>query len=228
MQSWSRLKLEIVSDMAYDFKTASSQFVSTGSTPLIGTPVTIACNFYRKTNTSGNVLFAIDNGTNAATGITVMSLPSASNVLLATSNDGSGPRSAQTTATYQLNTWNHACGVFSNTSNRTVYLNGGNNVTNTVTSNVTNQSNISIGARYIGGVVGLFADILIAEVGIWNVALTAAEVASLADGMTCDKVRPQSLVFYAPLVRDLQDVRGGLTITNNNGATVANHPRVYV
>ncbi len=67
----------------------------------------------------------------------------------------------------------------------------------------------------------------IAEVGIWNVALTDAEIASLADGMTCDKVRPQSLVFYAPLVRDLQDVRGGLTITNNNTATVANHPRVY-
>ena len=68
---------------------------------------------------------------------------------------------------------------------------------------------------------------LIAEVGIWNVALTADEIASLADGMTCDKVRPQSLVFYAPLVRELQDVKGGLTITNNNGATVANHPRVY-
>jgi hypothetical protein len=67
----------------------------------------------------------------------------------------------------------------------------------------------------------------IAEVGIWNVALTDAEIASLADGMTCDKVRPQSLVFYAPLVRDLQDVRGGLTITNNNTATVAVHPRVY-
>ena len=68
---------------------------------------------------------------------------------------------------------------------------------------------------------------LIAEVGIWNVALTAEEIASLADGMTCDKVRPQSLVFYAPLVRDLQDQKGGLTITNNNGATVANHPRIY-
>jgi hypothetical protein len=62
---------------------------------------------------------------------------------------------------------------------------------------------------------------------IYSVVLTAAEVASLADGMTCDKVRPQSLVFYAPLVRNLQDVRGGLTITNNNTATVANHPRVY-
>ena len=73
----------------------------------------------------------------------------------------------------------------------------------------------------------LFHDGKLAEVGIWNVALTAAEIASLAKGMTCDKVRPQSLVFYAPLVRNLQDVRGGLTITNNNTATVATHTRVY-
>jgi hypothetical protein len=67
----------------------------------------------------------------------------------------------------------------------------------------------------------------IAEVGIWTAALNADEIKSLAAGMTCDKVRPQSLVFYAPLVRDLVDAKGGLTITNNNTATVANHPRVY-
>ena len=67
----------------------------------------------------------------------------------------------------------------------------------------------------------------IAEVGIWNAALTQPEIASLANGMTCDKVRPQSLVFYAPLIRTLQDLKGGLTITNNNTATVADHPRVY-
>jgi hypothetical protein len=45
--------------------------------------------------------------------------------------------------------------------------------------------------------------------------------------MTCDKIRPQSLVFYAPLVRNLVDTKGGLTITNNNSATVADHPRIY-
>ena len=72
-----------------------------------------------------------------------------------------------------------------------------------------------------------YSDALIAEVGIWNAALTAAEVASLAKGMTCDKIRPQNLVFYAPLVRDLIDAKGGRIITNNNSATVANHPRVY-
>ena len=77
------------------------------------------------------------------------------------------------------------------------------------------------------GTPGAFLDGRLAEVGIWNAALTAAEIASLAKGMTCDKIRPQNLVFYAPLVRDINDQKGGLTITNNNGAAVANHPRIY-
>ena len=66
-----------------------------------------------------------------------------------------------------------------------------------------------------------------AEAAVWLGTLTAAEIASLAKGMTCDKIRPQNLVFYAPLVRDIIDQKGGLVITNNNAATVANHPRVY-
>ena len=75
--------------------------------------------------------------------------------------------------------------------------------------------------------MSLFGNGQYAEIGVWHEPLTAAEIASLAKGMTCDKVRPQNLVFYAPLVRDLNDQKGGLVITNNNGATVANHPRVY-
>ena len=85
---------------------------------------------------------------------------------------------------------------------------------------------LTIGARY-NTVIGSYFHGDMAEVGIWNAALTAAEIASLAKGMTCDKIRPQSLVFYAPLVRDLIDQKGGRAITNNNSAAVANHPRVY-
>lgn len=84
-----------------------------------------------------------------------------------------------------------------------------------------------IGAAVASGAFSSYANALIAEVGIWNAALTAEEIASLANGMTCDKVRPQSLVFYAPLGRDLIDVKNGLTITNNNGTIVADHPRIY-
>lgn len=126
------------------------------------------------------------------------------------------------------NTWRHAAGVFTSTTSRTVYLDGTTTATNTTSvSDPTSLDNLTIGARRNSSIVNYFTG-SIAEVGIWNVALAADEIASLADGMTCDKIRPQNLVFYAPLIRDLQDVRGGLSITNNNGATVANHPRVYV
>jgi hypothetical protein len=65
-----------------------------------------------------------------------------------------------------------------------------------------------------------------AELGMWQATLTPEEVASLAKGMTCNKVRPQSLVYYTPLIRDIQDLARGMTLTNTN-STVANHPRIY-
>jgi hypothetical protein len=92
---------------------------------------------------------------------------------------------------------------------------------------VSGINKILIGARTASGTIGQYHGGQLAEVGVWNVALTAAEVASLAKGMTCDKVRPNALVAYFPLIRDLTEIRGGLAVTNNNSATVANHPRVY-
>ena len=131
-------------------------------------------------------------------------------------------------ATVTANVWNHYAGVFASGASRTPYTNGvaGSENTTSVASITPTFTNIGAFYAETGTAIQLF-DGLIAEVGIWNTTLTAAEIASLADGMTCDKVRPQSLVFYAPLVRDLIDYKGGLTITNNNTATVANHPRVY-
>ena len=90
----------------------------------------------------------------------------------------------------------------------------------------TGINELLIGARRFSGAVGLYFDGSIAEAAIWNAALTDDEILSLAKGFTPDQIRPQNLVFYAPLIRELQDLRGGLTITNNNGATVSNHPRV--
>jgi hypothetical protein len=139
-----------------------------------------------------------------------------------------GTRDVDTTTSATAGTWNHAAGVYASTTSKTAYLNAvGNTDTATQGASIISAPAVLVGARRANGLLGVYYTGLIAEVGIWDVALTPEEIASLAKGMTCDKVRPQSLVFYAPLVRDLQDVRGGLTITNNNTATVANHPRVY-
>jgi hypothetical protein len=135
------------------------------------------------------------------------------------------PNFAYSTSGYIANTWTHAAGVWSGLNSRTAYINGGNSSTNAAPQNNISLTRSQIGANAAAATNRMNG--LIAEVGIWNAALTAAEIASLAKGMTCDKIRPQNLAFYAPLVRDLIDQKGGLTITNNNSATVANHPRVY-
>lgn len=68
----------------------------------------------------------------------------------------------------------------------------------------------------------------VAEYAYWNTALSADEMASLAKGFRADRIRPQALQFYAPCVRDLQDIRGGRTLVKQAGTDVpSDHPRVF-
>jgi len=66
-----------------------------------------------------------------------------------------------------------------------------------------------------------------AEAAIYNVTLSASDAAALATGASPRLVRPDGLVMYAPLVRELIDLRGTATLTNNS-TTVTDHPRVYL
>jgi hypothetical protein len=211
--------------MAYNFN-GSNQWMTTASSPISAIPFTMACWFNSNSVAAGQSLVNLVNTSNNH----YYGLFASGDV----ANDpvqffvfAGGFAGALTTAGYSANTWHHACGVASSNTSRAVYLDGGNSATSTVNLSAT-PNQIRMGRFVnIAGSASLYMNGLIAEVGIWNAALTAAEIASLAKGMTCDKVRPQNLVFYAPLVRDLIDQKDGLTITNNNSATAANHTRVY-
>jgi hypothetical protein len=209
--------------MAYSCN-GSNQYFSTSAVPLTSPPFTFCCWFKTTQMSQSPFLVNLINSADttkyfclvfrgAAAGDPVQLL--------------SGPPANTVTSTTGCTSgvWHHACGVHTSLSSRTIYLDGGSSATNTATLTTSGIDSLYIASFEPGSSSDL--DGQIAEVGIWSVALTAAEIASLAKGMTCDKVRPQSLVFYAPLVRDLIDAKGGLTITNNNGATVAAHPRVY-
>jgi hypothetical protein len=220
--------------MAYEFN-GTNQYLQVGSAVVTAAPLTMACWFNSDSIIVSQVLVSITNSGTAG-GITRFALLAAGAVtgdpVRAIASDISNNNGiAETTSGYSANTWHHAAGVFTSNSNRSVYLDGGNSATDTTSITPTLLNRTNIGAQFLQSVGGTsgngFTDGRLAEVGIWSAALAAAEIASLAKGMTCDKVRPESLVFYAPLVRDLQDISGGLTITNNNAATVATHPRVY-
>ena len=202
--------------MAYEFD-GTTQYLVTSSTPITGTPLTLACWGIKNIASGGRELVGLVDSTGSdRIVLDFVDTGVAARVNAAVANAGSNT----------LGVWRHAAGVFASSTSRTAYANGVAGGTNTTNVTPTAINSISIGARGVSPVSN-YHDGLIAEVGIWSAALNAAEIASLADGVTCDRVRPQSLVFYAPLIRNLQDVRDGLTITNTNGATVADHTRVY-
>lgn len=147
------------------------------------------------------------------------------------STTGGTVNSADTVATVSANTWAHIAGVFTSTTSRTAYIDGGNAVTNTSTNNPSAASfnTTTIGARY-ETTRGNFFGGEIAEVGIWSAALTAAEIASLAKGISPTLIRPASLVAYWPLIGNYSpeiDLRNRFEMTVS-GATKEAHPRVYM
>jgi hypothetical protein len=204
--------------MAYNFN-GSNQYLTVGSAPVTAAPLTIAAWFRKASTAAKNGIF-VRAPVNSANMFGFYF----TNVLRGYTQAGAGQTSdIAVTQNYSTNTWTHVCFVEASATSRTIYQNAGDSATDTVSRTPAGINAIDIAT--FGG--GTNFDGQFAEIGIWNAALTQPEVASLAAGMTCDKVRPQSLVFYSPLTRDLIDYKGGLAITNNNTATVANHPRVY-
>jgi hypothetical protein len=214
--------------MAYEFN-GTNQFLNTPSNAVVsGMPLTMACWFYPNGNTTRYSLMAMANAFTGfqGGGYQISAFGNLEGDPIQIGTDQLANTVAYSTAGFNANQWNHAAGVFTSTTSRTVYLNGGNSATNTFSHSPSAPSQGLRLARFVNTFPFPLAGRL-AEVGIWNSELTAAEIASLAQGMTCDKICPQSLVFYAPLVRDLIDQKAARAITNNNGATVANHTRVY-
>lgn len=209
--------------MAYGFNLNNSQYLSTTSAPHSGAPMTISCKAR-----------FVSTGTNQSY-ISVGKNNDFSRNQIGMRNTGATQfGSFGTTSDFPIgdvvvsdNTQIHLCGVFASQASRVLWLDGAITASSSVdVGTYSTFDSVIIGSRYNPG-LGLYASGDISDVGIWSVALDDDEIKCLAKGMACDKVRPQSLAFYAPLVRDLIDVRGGLTITNNNAATVANHPRIY-
>jgi len=214
--------------MAYEFTAASSQSLNTTSTPITGVPLTLSAWVRCDSLPSAqSCIFGIGLNTTINTQYITLELNSVNRPQI---TQRFGSTNAVTTApsgSITAGQWFHVCGIFPSDSSRSIYWDGVFRASNTTSVTPFTAARLQVGRRPNIGSGSAFLTGQVAECGAWDIDLTAAEIASLAAGMTCDKVRPQNLVFYAPLVRDLIDAKGGLTITNNNGATVANHPRVY-
>jgi hypothetical protein len=209
--------------MAYQFN-GTNQYTSS-TAPMTGEPMTIAAWLF--VTSSGTNRRPVTLGDRAGSDRRGFLIGTANN-FSATDLGGTAGINAAFGPISQ-NVWFHGAGVYRTATSRTAYVNGVAGTTATGNRGTQTAPNeLNIGAGYASGVIGGFFGGRVADVGIWNVELTLSEIASLARGMTCDKIRPESLVFHAPLIRNLQDTNGGRTITPINNPIVANHPRVYV
>jgi hypothetical protein len=223
--------------MAYTFTKISSQYLLINNTPIlqITGAITIACWAKRGTDlTSQQHLVAKYESSVAKPNQRgyILAISTSGTLISRFSRDGTvaGGVTGRDSSGVISTSWSHLATTWIPNQYPNIYINGilDNGIvsgpsTNTAIHNST--ANLTIGAN--SATDNSFYGGDIAEVGIWKVALSADEIASLGDGVTNSLVRPQSLVFYAPLIRDLVDTHGGLSITNNNIATVSNHPRIY-
>lgn len=217
--------------MAILFDDAASERLSVASAVATAAPITMACWFNTDNNSANQTLMdlhasgygsARNNFMLRADGFT------GGDPLTARTGGASSAALATTTSGYSVNTWHHACGVFAATNSRSVYIDGGSKGTDTGNLTPAGVDETIIAAQ--GGLADdLYVSGMMAEAAIWNIALSDAEVAILAMGFSPLFVRPESLVFYLPMIAlggggTQQDWIGGRTMTETNTPATAAHP----
>jgi hypothetical protein len=125
-------------------------------------------------------------------------------------------------------TWHHICVTLAGAVS-TVYIDGAAGTTSN-SGTVPAQSGMNrlgIGVFSRGNLQQFFTG-SVANIGVWSVALGGFEPRALSRGVSCDMVRPQSLVFHAPLINNINDSARNLTLTSAGSVAVSAHPRTYL
>jgi len=211
--------------MAIDFEASSSQYLVTGAAPHAAVPLTMS--FWFNSESTNNQV-SLWYGRGATTRAFYLQLNGSQNVDAVT-NLGGTFAVATTSTTWGTSAWHHACGVFDAVDSRAAFLDGGGKGTDATSVTPVDINVINIGSYY-GGARSNFHDGLMADIAIWNAALSDAEVVILAAGYSPLFVRPQSLFSYWPLVgrhSPAIDVVGGYDATWNASPVAAAHAPIF-
>ena len=217
--------------MARDFIPGSTQSMDVDSTPVTAAPFTIAAWIQSDHNFESTIFFVGDKDVAAHYWfLSLVDAGAGEDLLSFGAAAGGAEVTAEVTASFTDDGWHHVCGVETSATSRAAYLDGANKGTNATSREPAGADRISIG-RKGDSTPTAYMDGFIAEVAVWNVALSDADVALLAKTTSPFLVVPQSLVFYAPLIGRYSpeiDIRGGANLTLSASApAVAAHPRIY-
>lgn len=174
------------------FIAASSQYLNSLNGLGLGAPPCTLSAWFRPRTQVGATIVSVSRISN----LSRYALSSQAGTARATHADGSTTASATGTLPIPLGIWSHICGVFLTTSSRTVYTNGTNATTDTTlaANAMASIGSTTIGATNSNSAFSSFEDGEIALVGVWNVALSDADIKLLAAGVHPRLVRPTNCV----------------------------------
>lgn len=143
----------------------------------------------------------------------------------ASSHDGS-TGNADTSASYPTSEWFHACGVHASGSSRKAYVNGGNVGSDNAPIAPAAPDRVILGSTADLTPLAYYQGIM-AEVAIWDIALSEDQILALSYGARPLSVSGESIVAYWPLMHlsNLRDPIGDFNLTATGGATDESPPK---
>ena len=142
---------------------------------------------------------------------------------------GTTAGSAVSASAMTASTWHHCGGVWASASSRKSYLNGVEATNATSVTVTTPATEMDLGASATGSGYGNNWDGQLESWAMWNVALTAIEMAALAAGVLPPRIQPTALVHWwrnlgAAGATVMQDVMGRADLAITNGSASAEVP----
>ena len=173
----------------------TNQYLAVNAGVITDYPFTVACWAKTPQNTATDVIISIADIDNSSYHALGFAGAQGGDPVVAWTYDGSS-KEALTSSGYSVDTWHHCAAVFTAADNRASFIDGGSKGTNAVSATpATPYDNIRIGVSADVTPFGYFIG-NIALVGIWNIALSDADIAELAGGALPTEVQAGNLVAY--------------------------------
>lgn len=214
--------------MARRFDSGLNEYLARTSAVITAPPITYACWVkFASLPSSGNYMALIAVTDISTADAFSMSLGNSGGTYYIITNeyDGTGNHYATLVFSPDTTNWFHIAGVFNSTT-RECYVNGSGPGTDAGqgAAVAVGLDRTTIGVQLSVGGPYNYLDADIAEVVIYDAALSASEIASQAAGYSPLFIGPQGLIAYWSLIRDEdQDRVGGYDLTAFNTPTIGPH-----